>query len=85
MSERILGIIRECLAEVTEHAIGEVTADMRLDTDFDLDSIMFVHFLLSLEDRFPDLRFDPEVIGETSFNDIGELTIFLSRLTPAAA
>jgi acyl carrier protein len=68
-----------------ERPIAEVTEKMRLDEDFDLDSVMFVHFLLALEDRIPNLRFDPDTISEAAFNEVGTLIDFLERTTVAAA
>jgi acyl carrier protein len=85
MADNLLTIIKECLIEVTERPIEEITEDMRLDDHFDLDSVMFVQFLLALEDRVPNLQFAPEAISEAAFNDIRTLKAFLQRTTAQAA
>ena len=77
MSLSHLTIIQDALSETLERSVPEVTAEMRIDRDFDLDSVMFVQFLLALEDRVPGLRFDPEALTEASFNSVGALVDFL--------
>ncbi|QBF29659.1 acyl carrier protein [Thalassococcus sp. S3] len=73
MDPKIADAIAAALSEVTERPVSNVTADMRFDRDFDLDSYMFVQFLLGLEDKVPGLRFDPESIGQAGFNTMGSL------------
>jgi len=81
MSHAHLHILREALSEVLEHDVPALTADMQIDREFDLDSVMFVQFLLSVEDRIPGLRFDPEVLAEASFNNVSSLLEFLDGVT----
>ncbi len=81
MTYLYLNIVREALSEVTERPIGELTGEMQLDRDFDLDSVMFVHFLLSLEDRMPGLRFSPDVLAEAAFNQVSLLLEFLENFS----
>ncbi|WP_429933062.1 phosphopantetheine-binding protein [Agrobacterium vitis] len=77
MTYRYLDVVREALSEVTERTVGALTGEMQLDRDFDLDSVMFVHFLLSLEDRIPGLQFSPDVLAEAAFNRVSLLLEFL--------
>ena len=58
MANPPLPAIREALSEVLEYQVTDLTPDMEIDREFDLDSVMFVQFLLSVEDRVPGLRFD---------------------------
>ncbi len=81
MSHAHLNTIREALAEVLETDVPELTEDMQIDREFDLDSVMFVQFLLSVEDRIPGLRFDPDVLAEASFNSVSSLLEFLDGVT----
>lgn len=79
MDSKIATAIAETLSEVIERPVAQVTSEMRFDQDFDLDSYMFVQFLLGLEDRVAGLRFDPESIGHTEFNLIGGLADYIAK------
>lgn len=79
MTHPHLETIREALAEVLECPVPPLDPSMRLDVEFDLDSVMFVQFLLGVEDRVPGLRFDPEALSEAAFNEVGSLVDFLDR------
>ena len=67
----------DALSEVIERPVTDIQDSTLLDRDFDLDSVMFVHFLLSLEDRIPGLQFNPEALAETAFNQVSLLLKFL--------
>jgi hypothetical protein len=45
---------------------------------------MFVHFLLSLEDRIPGLQFSPDVLAEAAFNQVSLLLEFLEVFAESA-
>lgn len=77
--------LKDALTEVLERPVGDLTPDMQIDRAFDLDSVMFVQFLLAVEDRVPGLRFDPEVLAESSFNNVASLLTFLDGVTMQAA
>lgn len=77
MKHKYLETVKEALSDVLERPVTVLTGEMLLDRDFDLDSVLFVHFLLSLEDRIPGLRFDPEVLAEAGFNQVSMLLDFL--------
>ena len=83
MAHTHLETLREALAEVLERDVPSLTPDMEIDREFDLDSVMFVQFLLSVEDRVPGLRFDPEVLAEAAFNNVASLLAFLDGITQA--
>jgi acyl carrier protein len=84
MPYRYLDAVRGALSEVIERPVLEINGDMLLDRDFDLDSVMFVHFLLSLEDRIPGLRFDPDALSEVAFNQVSRLLDLLETFPEGA-
>lgn len=73
MTTSISTAIADVLSEVLERPVTDLTPEMRFDRDFDLDSYMFVQFLLGLEDKIDGLRFDPESIGQAGFNTMERL------------
>lgn len=77
--------LRDALSEILERPVGELTPEMQIDRAFDLDSVMFVQFLLAVEDRVPGLRFDPEALAEASFNNVGALLSYLDGVSTQAA
>ncbi len=83
MNSTITSAIGEVLSEVLETPVGELRPDMRFDREFDLDSYMFVQFLLGLEDKLPGLRFDPESIGQAGFNTVEQLVLHITESIPA--
>ena len=80
MTNPLLNTLREALSEVLERDIPELREEMQIDREFDLDSVMFVQFLLSVEDRVPGLRFEPDVLAEASFNSVASLLEFLGTV-----
>ncbi|MEZ5868466.1 MAG: hypothetical protein R3D46_08475 [Defluviimonas denitrificans] len=48
-------------------------------------SILFVQFLLALEDGFPGLEFSQETLVEASFDTIGSVAAFIATMTGAEA
>lgn len=86
MDTMISKAIAEVLSDVTERPVEQIDPEARFDKDFDLDSYMFVQFLLSLEDKIPNLRFDPESIGQAGFNTMGSLVQHIAdRVEPELA
>jgi acyl carrier protein len=83
MAQAHLTAIREALSEVLEYEVAELTPEMEIDREFDLDSVMFVQFLLSVKDRVPGLRFDPDVLAEASFNNVASLLEFIEGVAQA--
>ncbi|WP_028003881.1 acyl carrier protein [Sinorhizobium meliloti] len=85
MSDTVFSAITVALSEVTERPVSVLTGEMKLDRDFDLDSFMFVQFLLSLEDKIDNLRFDPMAIGQADFNSVGNLVEYISAQVQVGA
>ncbi len=79
MANPNLEFIRSALSQVLETDVPELTKDTRIDQEFDLDSVMFIQFLLCLEDCVPGLRFDAENLAEAAFNDIEKLLLFIEE------
>ncbi|AHD09791.1 phosphopantetheine-binding protein [Phaeobacter gallaeciensis] len=69
----IFKAIETALSEVTERQVSGLTPETELDKAFDLDSYMFVQFLLALEDQIEGLQFDPDAIGQQEFNRAASL------------
>lgn len=78
MTKQIVQLIEAALTEVVERPVTGLTPETVLDRDLDLDSYMFVQFLLALEDKIPGLRFDPEAIGQHEFNRVASLCDYVA-------
>lgn len=74
-----LTIIRTVLSEVMQEDVGPITMDTDLSADIDLDSILFVQFLLALEERLPGLEFNQETLTELAFHRVGSLVEHLDN------
>jgi acyl carrier protein len=70
---KILQTIQDALSEVLEEPVGNLSMATDLQSDMDLDSIRFVQFLLTLEDKIPGLLFDPDTLSDSSFNRVESL------------
>lgn len=79
MPAHFISAIAAALTEITERPVETVNETMRLDKDFDLDSYMFVQFLLTLEEKVPGLHFDPEAITQDGFNTVQTLLDYISE------
>ncbi|QXH58072.1 acyl carrier protein [Pseudomonas maumuensis] len=75
---RLLLAVNEALNDVMS---SPVTID--LDTDFnedlDLDSVLFVQFLLTLEEKIPGLMFEPDQINQDAFTTVAKLTCWIQQ------
>lgn len=69
----ILQTIQDALSEVLEEPVTNLSTATDLQSDLDLDSIRFVQFLLTLEDKIPGLLFNPDTLNEFSFNRVESL------------
>jgi acyl carrier protein len=56
-----------------------VTENTDFNDDLDLDSVLFVQFLLLLEDNVPGLIFEPDQINQDAFTTVGKLMIWISE------
>ncbi|KZK81526.1 acyl carrier protein [Pseudovibrio sp. W64] len=85
MNVEIKNQIVAALSEVLERPVPDLQPETRFDLDFDLDSYIFVQFLLALEDRIPGLRFDPDAIGQHEFNVVSSLVDYIEQRTELVA
>ncbi|MEZ5771187.1 MAG: phosphopantetheine-binding protein [Defluviimonas denitrificans] len=81
----ILARIKDALATVSGEDTSDITLATDIGADLDLDSILFVQFLLALEDGFPGLEFSQETLVEASFDTIGSVAAFIATMTGAEA
>jgi acyl carrier protein len=70
---RILQSIEDALSEVLDERVANLSMATDLQRDLDLDSVRFVQFLLTLEDKVPGLMFNPDTLTESSFNRVESL------------
>ena len=70
---RILQSIEDALSEVLDERVANLSMATDLQRDLDLDSIRFVQFLLTLEDKVPGLMFNPDTLTQSSFNRVESL------------
>lgn len=78
--------ILDVLATVTGEDTAALTRETDIADDLDLDFILFVQFLLSLEDVIPGLQFTQETLAEASFTTLGSLLDFVeAQRSPALA
>ncbi|ACS83909.1 phosphopantetheine-binding protein [Musicola paradisiaca] len=73
-----LAVIQQALREVMDNDEIEINESTDLDNDLDLDSVMFVQFLLTLEDKIEGLLFDPDQINMETFSTVGGLISWLN-------
>ncbi|MEX2940341.1 phosphopantetheine-binding protein [Serratia fonticola] len=75
--------IQSALELVLESDQVAITLDTNFDDDLDLDSVLFVQFLLTLEDAIDGLLFDPDLIAQSEFNNVRSLIEFIESQTTA--
>lgn len=75
--------IQSALELVLESDQVTITLDTNFDDDLDLDSVLFVQFLLTLEDAIDGLLFDPDLIAQSEFNNVRSLIEFIESQTTA--
>lgn len=80
-----LDLIRSVLADVTKQDVPVLTADTDIVEELDLDSILFVQFLLALEDHVEGLEFNQETLTEANLNIAGDLADFVNGVYAVAA
>ncbi|ANE75563.1 acyl carrier protein [Dickeya solani] len=74
----LLITIQQALREVMENDDINISEKTDFDHDLDLDSVMFVQFLLTLEDNIDGLLFDPDQINMDAFATVGSLIGWLN-------
>ncbi|HHA1787620.1 TPA: phosphopantetheine-binding protein [Enterobacter ludwigii] len=76
--ENLLVAINKSLNEVLSTSIT-VSEKTDFNDDLDLDSVLFVQFLLLLEDQIPGLIFEPDQINQDAFTTVGKLMAWISE------
>jgi len=76
---QILQTIQDALTEVLEEPVTKLSMATDLLSDLDLDSIRFVQFLLTLEDKIPGLLFNPDTLNQSSFNRVETLIGYIEN------
>ncbi|MCC5966551.1 MAG: acyl carrier protein [Natronohydrobacter sp.] len=80
-----LALIQSVLVDVTKQDVPTLEPEMDLVEDLDLDSILFVQFLLALEDHVDNLEFNQETLTEARLNIVGDLVGFVESARAQAA
>ncbi|WP_260955688.1 acyl carrier protein [Pseudomonas citri] len=68
----LLSAVNEALNDVMSSTVS-VGLETDFNEDLDLDSVLFVQFLLTLEEKVPGLMFDPDQINQDAFTTVGKL------------
>ena len=76
---QILQTIEDALSEVLDERVTNLSMATDLQSDLDLDSIRFVQFLLTLEDKVPGLLFNPDTLNQSSFNRVETLIGYIEN------
>ncbi|WP_248751798.1 phosphopantetheine-binding protein [Pseudomonas sp. MWU15-20650] len=69
---RLLLAVNEALNDVMSSGVS-VSLETDFNEDLDLDSVLFVQFLLTLEEKVPGLMFEPDQISQDAFTSVGKL------------
>ncbi|QWA13894.1 phosphopantetheine-containing protein [Sodalis ligni] len=56
-----------------------INRETDFNEDLDLDSVLFVQFLLVLEEKIPGLLFEPDQINQEAFNTVGKLIDWIEQ------
>jgi acyl carrier protein len=74
-----LQAIQDALSEVLEERVANLSMATDLQSDVDMDSVRFIQFLLTLEDKIPGLLFNPDTLNESSFNRVDTLVEYIEQ------
>jgi acyl carrier protein len=77
MSHLLLAV-NEALNDIMSSAVS-VSLDTDFNDDLDLDSVLFVQFLLTLEEKVPGLMFEPDQINQDAFTTVGKLISWIEQ------
>lgn len=75
--------IAQALEDVLGTAPAAITAETSFQEDISLDSMMFVQFLVALEDRVPGFSFDDDELDFDAFQTVGALSAAIAARLPA--
>lgn len=76
--------IAQALEDVLGAAPAEITEETSFQDDISLDSMMFVQFLVALEDRVPAFSFDDDELDFDAFQTVGALSAAIEARVPAS-
>jgi acyl carrier protein len=68
----LLSAVNEALNDIMSSTVS-VSLETDFNEDLDLDSVLFVQFLLTLEEKIPGLMFEPDQIDQDAFTTVGKL------------
>ncbi|TWC22874.1 MULTISPECIES: acyl carrier protein [unclassified Pseudomonas] len=74
----LLSAVNEALNDVMSSTVS-VGLETDFNEDLDLDSVLFVQFLLTLEEKVPGLMFDPDQINQDAFTTVGKLISWIGQ------
>ncbi|MCU1748596.1 acyl carrier protein [Pseudomonas sp. 6D_7.1_Bac1] len=75
---RLLLAVNEALNDIMSSAVS-VSLETDFNEDLDLDSVLFVQFLLTLEEKVPGLMFEPDQINQDAFTTVGKLINWIEQ------
>lgn len=74
----LLSAVNEALNDIMSSTVS-VSLETDFNEDLDLDSVLFVQFLLTLEEKIPGLMFDPDQINQDAFTTVGKLISWIEQ------
>ncbi|WP_219094154.1 acyl carrier protein [Pseudomonas sp. UMAB-40] len=74
----LLSAVNEALNDIMSSAVS-VSLETDFNEDLDLDSVLFVQFLLTLEEKVPGLMFEPDQIDQDAFTTVGKLISWIEQ------
>ncbi|EJM65178.1 phosphopantetheine-containing protein [Pseudomonas sp. GM50] len=74
----LLSAVNEALNDIMSSAVS-VNLETDFNEDLDLDSVLFVQFLLTLEEKIPGLMFEPDQIDQDAFTTVGKLISWIEQ------
>ncbi len=74
----LLLVVNEALNDIMSSTVS-VSPETDFNEDLDLDSVLFVQFLLTLEEKVPGLMFEPDQISQEAFTTVGKLISWIEQ------
>lgn len=75
---RLLSVVNEALNDIMASPVS-VNLETDFNEDLDLDSVLFVQFLLTLEEKISGLMFEPDQINQDAFTTVGKLISWIEQ------
>jgi acyl carrier protein len=84
MEERdLIDVVAASLSEVLERQLPDISADLRLLDDLNMDSTAILELLMTLEDNL-GIEIDAEELNMDDFETVGTVAAYLRRTTAVA-